>query len=156
MLIAIGMLAGRNRWEKFGAFMISFGVWDIIFYVWLKIIIDWPATILTWDLLFLIPVPWLAPVLAPVLISTLLIIAGIMTFHITDKNCKFTPNLTVYLLVFLGCTIDLITFMIDTPATLHNQPPQPFLYGYFFIGIALIIGALFAVYNNSLKHPIKQ
>ena len=65
MLAAMGLAIGRNLREWFAGFMIAFGVWDIFYYVFLKVILDWPASLWTWDLLFLLPVPWIGPVIAP-------------------------------------------------------------------------------------------
>ena len=55
MLIAIGVLAGKNAVQRFAYFLISFAVWDIFYYVFLKLFISWPESFLTWDILFLIP-----------------------------------------------------------------------------------------------------
>src|SRR3972149_9492425 len=77
MLLSIGALVGKIFWERFAYFLIAFGVWDIFYYVWLKVAIGWPVSILDWDILFLIPVPWIGPVIAPVLVSLLMIVAGV-------------------------------------------------------------------------------
>ncbi|MHC4619766.1 MAG: hypothetical protein ACYTEQ_18625 [Planctomycetota bacterium] len=66
-------LSGRNVRERFAFFMVIFGVWDIFYYVWLKIFIGWPASLTDWDILFLIPVAWAGPVMAPVLVSVTLV-----------------------------------------------------------------------------------
>jgi len=76
MLISVGVLAGSRPMGRFGSFIIAFGVWDIFYYVFLSIFHGWPRSFLDWDLLFLIPVPWMAPVLAPVLVSCGLIFSG--------------------------------------------------------------------------------
>ena len=55
---------------------IAFGVWDIFYYVFLKIIYDWPKSLFDWDILFLLPLPWWGPVLAPVCIAALMIVWG--------------------------------------------------------------------------------
>ncbi len=73
MLLAIAMIAGRDWLDRFFVFGFLFGVWDIVYYVGLWVFLGWPESLLTWDVLFLIPVPWLGPVLYPVLISLLLI-----------------------------------------------------------------------------------
>jgi hypothetical protein len=39
--------------------------WDIFYYVFLRLI-SGPKTLLDWDILFLLPLPWWGPVLAPV------------------------------------------------------------------------------------------
>lgn len=76
MLISVGVLAGSRPMGRFGSFIIAFGVWDIFYYVFLSIFHGWPHSFLDWDLLFLIPIPWMAPVLAPVLVSCGLIFSG--------------------------------------------------------------------------------
>ena len=69
MLAAFGLVMGRNFNERMAAFAIAFGLWDISFYAFLKMMIHWPESLNTWDILFLIPLPWIGPVLAPVLVS---------------------------------------------------------------------------------------
>jgi len=76
MLGAVAHAAGRTRWERFGHFAFVFGVWDIAFYLGLRAALGWPESLLTWDVLFLIPLVWTGPVLAPVLVSVLLIVSG--------------------------------------------------------------------------------
>jgi hypothetical protein len=78
MVGAVAIGVGRNGMQTLAAFLIAFGTWDISFYAFLKLLHDWPASLLTWDLLFLLPVPWAAPVLAPVLVSLSMIGAGLV------------------------------------------------------------------------------
>ncbi len=73
MLLGAGALAGRTRIQRWAFFLYSFAVWDIFYYVFLKVLLGWPATLLDWDILFLIPVPWVGPVLAPVIVSLTMI-----------------------------------------------------------------------------------
>jgi hypothetical protein len=73
MLYCAARLSGRDRWERFLHFCFLFGVWDIFYYVWLKLFLGWPESLLTWDILFLVPLPWVGPVLAPLLVSAALI-----------------------------------------------------------------------------------
>ena len=40
MLVAIGIVAGSNKVQRFAYFLISFAVWDIFYYVFLKVFID--------------------------------------------------------------------------------------------------------------------
>ena len=39
MLISIGILAGRNRVQKFAYFIFGFAVWDIFYYIFLSLFI---------------------------------------------------------------------------------------------------------------------
>jgi len=69
MLLAPGAMITRSRLERFAWFAFCFGVWDIFYYVFLKAILGWPTSILDWDVLFLVPVVWVGPVLAPIIVS---------------------------------------------------------------------------------------
>lgn len=76
------LLAGRNRGQRVAYFLIIFAVWDIFYYVWLKVLIGWPASVMDWDILFLIPIAWAGPVLAPVLVSAvMLVFAGVILYR---------------------------------------------------------------------------
>src|SRR5690349_1048470 len=74
MLVSIGIIAGRNTAQRFSFFIYSFAVWDIFYYIFLKVFVDWPPSFFTWDILFIIPVPWVGPVLAPCIISLTMIV----------------------------------------------------------------------------------
>lgn len=74
MLVIIAYLAG-NTWPERGIFFLwTFAFWDLFYYGSLYILIKWPPTLKTTDVLFLIPVPWIAPVWFPVGISSITII----------------------------------------------------------------------------------
>ena len=76
MLLTVGMLAGLTWHSRLAYTAIAFGVWDIFYYVFLKVIYDWPKSLFDWDVLFLLPLPWWGPVLAPVCIALLMIVWG--------------------------------------------------------------------------------
>ena len=73
MLFTVGLLAGTAWRARMGYSAVAFGVWDIFYYVFLKAMCGWPHSLLDWDVLFLLPLPWWGPVLAPVLIAALMI-----------------------------------------------------------------------------------
>ena len=86
MLVTLSILAGKSHLERFAAFCISFAVWDIFYYVFLNIIIGWPTNLFDIDVLFLVPVPWVAPVILPVFISSLMIGTGIHIYFFRLKK----------------------------------------------------------------------
>ena len=147
MLGAVGVLAGSTRWSRFSFFAIAFGVWDIFFYLWLKAAIDWPVTLVDWDILFLLPLPWIGPVLAPVMISVVLVVAGLMILRI-ERERAFRPTKLVWGLAIAGSAIVLWTFMRDTAAGLQGAMPQPYSYGMFSLGMALYCIALFLSWRS--------
>lgn len=139
MLIAIGALAAKSFWLRFAYFMIAFGVWDIFYYVWLKIILNWPTTISDWDILFLIPFPWIAPVIAPVIISIVMIVCGILIIKLEASSRQFKSTATSWVLTLIGVACILFTFMRDTDAALRFQYPQEYWYWLFAIGVILSV-----------------
>jgi hypothetical protein len=76
MLVSVARLAVTGGLRRFAVFAFCFGVWDIVYYAALRVCVGWPASLLDWDVLFLIPLPWTSPVLAPVLVSLTLIAAS--------------------------------------------------------------------------------
>jgi hypothetical protein len=102
MLIAIGWAAGRNEVQKFSFFIIAFGIWDIFYYIWLWILSGWPESFMTWDLLFFIPLPWVGPVITPVLIALAMVAAGSMMIYCDLKICKIKWQMKDWIIEF-GC-----------------------------------------------------
>jgi hypothetical protein len=71
MLGCIALLVAQRLREKAVVFLWTFAFWDFTYYVWLRMTIGWPTSLLNSDLLFLIPVPWVAQVWFPMLVSAL-------------------------------------------------------------------------------------
>lgn len=113
MLLTTGMLAGRTWQRRIGYMAIAFGVWDILYYVFLRIMSDWPASLLDWDILFLLPLPWWGPVLAPVSIALLMIAWGTLATQWPDRAAAagLTPALRVS--SSIGIALALGVFMAD-------------------------------------------
>jgi hypothetical protein len=84
MLVAIALLTGETWIEKGIFFLWTFAFWDLFYYLSLYILIKWPPTFKTIDVLFLIPVPWIAPVWFPIGVSsiTILVIAVLYLVNI--------------------------------------------------------------------------
>jgi hypothetical protein len=146
MLLAVGILAGRNWRARFGYAVIAFGVWDIFYYVFLKIICGWPHALLDWDVLFLLPLPWWGPVLAPVLISLLMILWGTLATQWELNPAPASAQWRAWLLNFSGVVLALYVFMADTIAATHhgvnairNVLPEKFDWPLF--GLALVLMA---------------
>ena len=69
----------KERYKQLAIFLWTFAVWDIFYYVWLWILIRWPSSLTTLDVLFLVPVPWLAQVWFPILVSIFTIFAVVFS-----------------------------------------------------------------------------
>jgi len=120
-------LIGHNLRQRVAYWLTIFAIWDIFYYIWLKALINWPASIMDWDILFLIPMAWAGPVLAPVIVSlTMLIFAVIILYRdYRGKTLRMTPP--IYLGFILAGLIIIISFCI---AGLHMTKPGYQLYFY--------------------------
>jgi len=152
MLAALGWLAGKNRWNRLGFFLVSFGVWDLSFYAWLRLFLGWPASLLDWDILFLLPVPWIGPVLAPVSVAVIMVIFGAMIAARTSGTGRFRPGAGSWVLALTGTGGILISFMRDTHATLYGAMPEPYWYWLLWLSLACY-GAAMAIAWRRGEHP---
>lgn len=137
MLAALALAVSENSSQWVAAFAIAFGTWDLMFYAGLKLLLDWPASLLTWDILFLIPVPWAAPVLAPSLVSAAMIAAGI--FHLRRENSGQPVHIAPrhWIGLMLGAVILIVSFTLDYRNLLAGGMPHPFAWGIFALGLAV-------------------
>lgn len=119
MLLTVGILAGRAWRCRLGYAALAFGVWDIFYYVFLKAMCGWPHSVLDWDILFLIPLPWWGPVLAPVLIALLLILWGTLTSQFEHTSAPVLSRMAAVGMAAFGIMLGLAVFMADSMAAVH-------------------------------------
>jgi hypothetical protein len=161
MLVGAGVMSGRNRNEKFAWFIFCFAVWDIFYYVFLKVLLGWPDTIMDWDVLFLIPVPWVGPVLAPCIIACSMILMAMIIVVNEEKGIKTRIDLKSKILMGTGSLVCIVSFCWDalhhinqTGSTwmpgstedlfrdLDKYVPKQFNWGMFWMGEALLLGSV--------------
>ncbi|HAW49379.1 TPA: hypothetical protein DCX16_00275 [bacterium] len=78
ILLCVAIFAGTKFKERFAYFLWIFAIWDIFYYIFLYIYLRWPDSLFTIDILFLIPKPWIAPVIVPVLCSIFMLFISIL------------------------------------------------------------------------------
>lgn len=149
MLATVAGLAGRERWERFGWFVMLFGVWDIFYYLWLKITIDWPLAWNDWDILFLIPAPWVGPVIAPVLVSLLMIFVGISLTRLYKRRIRFRPTITTWVTALIATGMILYSFLRDAARVTRGEQPEPYWYGALMLGLGLYLFAYWWSYRQA-------
>lgn len=120
MLFTVGVLAGKTWRQRWGYALIAFGMWDIFYYVFLWMICDWPGSLFDWDVLFLIPLVWWGPVLAPVLISLLMIGWGTLVSQNNRVKSSSTFSWPVWLMSLSGGLLALYVFMTDSLRVASN------------------------------------
>ena len=113
MLVGCGIMAGKNKVQRFAYFVFAFAIWDIFYYVFLYVCLGWPQSLSTWDILFLIPVPWVGPVWAPCLLSLLMIVGSVFIIFQTDKRNNFKIPISSWILLIFGAIVCIVSFMWD-------------------------------------------
>jgi len=113
MLFTIALIAGRTSVEKFAWFIYCFAVWDIFYYIFLKVLLGWPASLMTWDILFLIPVTWTGPVIAPVIASVTMILLALILVRFTDASFTVRISRLEWLLLVSGALVMILSFTWD-------------------------------------------
>jgi hypothetical protein len=174
MLAGVGIIAGRNGLQRLFYALFAFGVWDIFYYVALNLLLAWPASLFTWDLLFLIPVSWLGPVLAPVINSLTMILMAMLFIGRQEKGYYVRLGVSDWILIISGAIVILYTYLVDYSRLLIDSGvlsakgspeaeerlaemittyiPDHYKWPLFIVGEALIVAAIINVLIRSRKY----
>ncbi|MEN8007813.1 MAG: hypothetical protein ABFS42_12410 [Candidatus Krumholzibacteriota bacterium] len=114
MLLTVAYVAAFNSRTVIAMFFLMFGVWDITYYIGLRIFAGWPVSLVEWDCLFLIPVPWYGPVLAPVLISLFFVASCILLILREAAGSSLRMTLPALALLGSGFGLWYWSFVKDT------------------------------------------
>ena len=145
MIAAVGWLAGQTRRSRLGYALVIFGTWDLSYYLFLKVVLGWPSSLLAWDILFLLPLPWWGPVLAPVAIAVLMIAAGILLvcadLHLQSVRSQpmglvaASAGTTLALAIFLS---DAARALPDGEQAVRRALPTTFAWPQFMVALVLM------------------
>jgi hypothetical protein len=170
MLVGIGILAGKNTSQKFAIFIYCFAIWDLFYYVFLKVFLNWPESLFTWDILFLIPVPWVGPVLAPCILSLTMIALTASVIYFQEKGLHEYIKTKQWILLITGSLVVIFSFMLDyfkylSTANMgseiwtlsnHHVPltqayvPTSFNWWVFALGEIIIVAGIVSVIRHAL------
>jgi hypothetical protein len=153
MLAAAGLaIAGTFR-QWLAGFMISFGIWDIFYYAFLWLLIGWPESMMTWDILFLLPLPWVGPVVAPMIVSVSMIVAGSLILRREAEGRPIPLHWLHWAAIFLGGLTVIVAFCWDFHNTAAGGWPRPFHWPLFAAGEAIGMAGFIHAF---LKGPRKS
>jgi len=171
MLLAPAFMLARRSIERFAWFLFAFGVWDLFYYIWLKVLLGWPASLFDMDILFLVPVPWVGPVIAPCIVSVGFVLLAITILRGVEVNSGFGLKPVEWTLLGSGAAVILWSFMGDhlVHAVLQGGDPinggpaymlkdsgldAAFSWFYFLLGTALATGALLCTWRRATFRPV--
>ena len=113
MIVSVAVISGRRAIQRFGYFLIIFAIWDIFYYVFLKLVLGWPESLFTWDILFLIPVTWVGPVIAPVVNSLIMAALGFILVRADSIRQKAVIKPLAWILLVVGAIFVLVSYVED-------------------------------------------
>jgi hypothetical protein len=122
---AIAWLGGKDAAQRTRAYCFAFGIWDIVYYLALWLLSGYPR-LTEPDVLFLIPVPWIAPVWAPMAFAFVLVLIGL--FGIVRKRSA---------LLILGFVLALVSFVYESMLKTNAYPVWLFA-----VAFALVLSAM--------------
>lgn len=133
MIVSAAVLAARKFYARMAVFFYIFAVWDIFYYVFLKVLLGWPSSFLEMDVLFLIPVVWAGPVLAPLICSfTMLALAALIERGLSSSE-NFRLSAAEWALLWTGASVIFLSFVL----------PGHYRWWIFIPGELLILASLF-------------
>ena len=139
VLLVLSFLVAQKLKLRFFLFLYCFGIWDLFYYLWLEVLAGWPATVLDWDILFLIPVAWVAPVLSPILISFLFIAAAVVVNHLESHGRSVSFHRMDWLLELLAAMIIVCSFFWETDSVFRKSLPERYPWWLWGTGIVLAL-----------------
>ncbi len=147
VLLAASYLAEKTRTGRLFLFLYGFGIWDILYYLWLKALLNCSATLLDWDVLFLIPLHWVAPVL----ISMLFIAAAVTANHLAARGRSINFGLVDRVLLCSAAIVIVASFLWKTKSAMKHEVPRGYPWWLWGIGVALGLGVILTRIIRSKK-----
>lgn len=151
MLLGVACAAARAGMDRFFVFGFLFGVWDIVYYVGLWAFLGWPPSIMTWDVLFLIPVPWLGPVIYPVVVS-LFLIAGFAVherLRARGATLRLTPG--EWAVACAGAIVVVVAFCWNWRVVAAGTVPEGFPTWMFAAGLSAGVAPFVRAWRRLLR-----
>lgn len=150
MLAGVAMASGRNAMDRFFVFAYLFGVWDIVYYAGLWAFLGWPPSLLTWDVLFLLPVPWLGPVIYPLLVSLFLVAGFVMYERLQARGATVGLTALEWAVAGAGAVTVVVAFCWNWRTVAAGVVPQSFPATLFTAGMAAGVAPFIRSWRRSV------
>jgi hypothetical protein len=104
-------------------------------YGFLRLVASWPDSLSTWDTLFLIPLPWVAPVWAPITIAGLFVLARSYLFWTSELERQYRR--TDYGVLALSVAVTIGAFLFESGSVIEHRVPERLPLWLFWFGVVL-------------------
>jgi len=153
VIFSVSYLSVNKNILRFSFFVYSFAVWDIVYYITLHFIEGWPRTLLDRDVLFLIPVPWFAPVLSPIIISLTGICIVLIIVYFFNKNSKINININFTIMILFSLALWMNSF-VNYPS--FEKFPDKYNWLSFITGCVIsVFSLIYLIFINSISDKNK-
>jgi hypothetical protein len=129
VIAAIAWLASTSIEGRLRAFCFAFGVWDIVYYAVLWVLSGTPS-LTSYDVLFLIPVPWIAPVWSAIAFAGTLVLLGL--YGVAPQRG---------LALVGGFVLAWISFVYESVLRIHGYPVWLFVPAFALVLFALPVSS---------------
>jgi len=113
MLLGVGILSAKTTALRLAHFIFCFAIWDLFYYLFLWIFLGWPVSLFTWDILFLIPVPWVGPIITPCMVSITMILLSLSIMYFQRLGVDTRLKVKEWGLFSLGSLVVILSFIWD-------------------------------------------
>ena len=124
---------------RVAAYALAFAVWDLGYYGFLRLFLKWPGSLMTYDVLFLIPKPWVAPVLCPVAVAATVVLGSTCYLYLARNRAVRNPSLLQTIALLIGAGIMVLSFMWESDYYLRGGLPPRFAWWLFLPGYAMAL-----------------
>jgi hypothetical protein len=150
MLATAAWLLSNNPRTWLAAVSFLFGVWDLAYYGSLRAVLGWPASVLDWDILFLLPVPWAAPVLAVLIAAASLACGGALALlRPLQKVSK-----SAWLLLLSAAALMLLCFTWEWRYWVAGGMPRNFPWAIFGVAEILAVAGFLTARRTAATSPL--
>lgn len=153
MIAAVGWLAGRTRLERLAWAAVVFGAWDIVYYLGLRVGTAWPESLATWDVLFLVPIPWVGPVWAPIVVSVALVGSGLAAARQLRAGRTIAVGRVRGAAALAGGGLVILSFLVDSNRVLAGETSAWTGWPLFVAGTALATAAMVTALAGRSTRP---
>jgi hypothetical protein len=154
LLLVPAFLFSERFTYRLLAYVLGFGVWDLTYYLFLRGFIAWPAHWFVLDVLFLIPKPWIAPVLCPIMIAGSMVLFATLYLSLARTRAIKSPHPGAWLALVAGAGLTLFAFMGQSDAYMRASEQLPrFPWMLFGIGYMLMLFAVLWMLAQLYREP---
>jgi hypothetical protein len=114
--------------------------------------IHWPQSLFTWDILFLIPLPWVGPVLAPVIVAMTLVVCGLYSLRVDGLPARPLE----WMAMIAGGMVVILSFVWDFRNTMAGGLPNPFNWPLFSAGEVIALAAFLSAVKRQVSPGFRK